>query len=119
MQPQILNKGETEKMVKKVLKINMPYTEESLFVDIDNENRPLIDILKEVEIELEKDGRFYESQQLKAYISDPNCIIRDSSRSNNNSTPISDAENGRNRNMELQKEELKIQFKLKHEQNGK
>ncbi len=96
-------------MVKKILKINLPYSEEPFYVDVDDENKSLKDILQEVVLYLEQQGRFYESQQLKAYINDRNIEIINRQRRNNQQI----------NQQEHDTDNLQIDFRLKNERNGR
>ena len=64
-------------MVKKILKINLPLSENSLYVEISDENRSISEILTDVANELKNQGRFHESQQIFAYLTDQNYKIYD------------------------------------------
>lgn len=61
--------------MKRILKINMPFNDESIYVEVEDENKPVKEILEEVIKYLESNGRFYQAQQLKAYVFELNCDV--------------------------------------------
>jgi hypothetical protein len=102
-------------MVRKILKINLPYSEDPLYVDIDDENKSLKEILQEVVLYLEQQGRFYESQQLKAYISDRNLQIFNTQERNNNHN----RQQANPQGQEGVTDDFQIEFRLKNENKVK
>jgi malate synthase len=92
-------------MSKKILKINLPLSENSLYVEVVDENQPITEILIQVANELKEQGRFHEAQQLFAYITDKNSEIHDVIEKKKDT--LKNGSNGK------ENTEIKIEFKLK------